>query len=217
MPDARAARIDLASARTIVDRAIGHARSNDFPPMTVAVFDTTARLVAFAGEDGSSLLRERIARGKAHGALNMGVGSRSLAARAASNPAFVNSLVSLAEGNLVPVPGGVLIRADNEPARQQIVEQRHLLGDPHRIDMRDDRAEHRDLDARRVRRQMRRDNGRGGRHAAVRIMVLGDARASSGGVESSRIHKGWWICDSVPLDVGGLRCRSRIRRICVNG
>jgi uncharacterized protein GlcG (DUF336 family) len=70
--------------------------------------------VAFAGEDGSSLLRERIARGKAHGALNMGVGSRSLAARAASNPAFVNSLVSLAEGNLVPVPGGVLIRDDND-------------------------------------------------------------------------------------------------------
>src|ERR1700737_4244356 len=114
MPDARAARIDLASARTIVDRAIGHARSNDFPPMTVAVFDTTARLVAFAGEDGSSLLRERITRGKAHGALNMGVGSRSLAARAASNPAFVNSLVSLAEGNLVPVPGGVLIRPSND-------------------------------------------------------------------------------------------------------
>ena len=68
---------------------------------------------AVAGEDGSSLLRERIARGKAHGALNMGVGSRSLAARAASNPAFVNSLVSLADGNLVPVPGGVLIRDDN--------------------------------------------------------------------------------------------------------
>jgi hypothetical protein len=32
--------------------------------------------------DGSSLQRERIARGKAHGALNMGVGSRALATRA---------------------------------------------------------------------------------------------------------------------------------------
>jgi uncharacterized protein GlcG (DUF336 family) len=104
MSHARAVRIDLARARTIVDRAIAHARSNDFPPMTVAVLDTAARLVAFAGEDDSSLLRERIARGKAHGALNMGVGSRSLAARAASDPAFVNALVSLADGNLVPVP-----------------------------------------------------------------------------------------------------------------
>jgi uncharacterized protein GlcG (DUF336 family) len=105
--------ISLAAARTIVVRALAHARSSDFPPMTVAVLDAAGRLVAFAGEDGSSLLRERIARGKAHGALNMGVGSRSLAARAASNPAFVNSLVSLAEGNLVPVAGGVLIRDDN--------------------------------------------------------------------------------------------------------
>jgi uncharacterized protein GlcG (DUF336 family) len=108
------AAIGLAAARTIVVRALAHARSSDFPPMTVAVLDDAGRLVAFAGEDGSSLLRERIARGKAHGALNMGVGSRSLAARAASNPAFVNSLVSLAEGNLVPVPGGVLIRDDND-------------------------------------------------------------------------------------------------------
>jgi uncharacterized protein GlcG (DUF336 family) len=83
-------------------------------PGTVAVQDAAGRLVAFAGEDGSSLVRERIARGKAHGALNIGVGSRSLAARAASNPAFVNSLVSLADGNLVPVHGGVLIRDDDE-------------------------------------------------------------------------------------------------------
>ena len=114
MPNPWGTAISLAAARTIVVRALAHARSNDFPPMTVAVLDAAGRLVAFAGEDGSSLLRERIARGKAHGALNMGVGSRSLAARAASNPAFVNSLVSLADGNLVPVPGGVLIRDDND-------------------------------------------------------------------------------------------------------
>jgi uncharacterized protein GlcG (DUF336 family) len=85
--------------------------------------------VAFAGEDGSSLLRERIARGKAHGALNMGVGSRSLAARAASNPAFVNSLVSLADGNLVPVPGGVLIRDDNNSVIGAVGVSGHLPGD----------------------------------------------------------------------------------------
>jgi uncharacterized protein GlcG (DUF336 family) len=113
MSDARAARIDLARARTIVDRAIGHARSNDLPPMTVAVFDTARRLVAFAGEDGSSLLRERITRGKAHGALNMGVGNRSLAARAAADPAFINSVVALPDGDLVAAASGVLVRDDD--------------------------------------------------------------------------------------------------------
>jgi uncharacterized protein GlcG (DUF336 family) len=121
--------VNLGAARTIVVRALAHARSSDFPPMTIAVLDAAGRLVAFAGEDGSSLLRERIARGKAHGALNMGVGSRSLAARAASNPAFVNSLVSLADGNLVPVPGGVLIRDGNDAVIGAVGVSGHLPDD----------------------------------------------------------------------------------------
>jgi uncharacterized protein GlcG (DUF336 family) len=129
MPNPWGSAISLAAARTIVVRALAHARRSDFPPMTVAVLDAAGRLVAFAGEDGSSLLRERIARGKAHGALNMGVGSRSLAARAASNPAFVNSLVSLADGNLVPVPGGVLIRDDNDSVIGAVGVSGHLPDD----------------------------------------------------------------------------------------
>ncbi|MEC3976961.1 GlcG/HbpS family heme-binding protein [Amycolatopsis sp. H20-H5] len=102
--------ITYTQGATVVEHALAHARKNEFPPMTVAVLDTAGQLVAFGRGDHSGLLRERIARGKAHGALNMGVGSRSLAGRAASHPEFINSLVALAEGNLVPVPGGVLIR-----------------------------------------------------------------------------------------------------------
>jgi uncharacterized protein GlcG (DUF336 family) len=97
-------------ARVVVETALAHARSRDFPPMTVAVLDAGSHLLAFGREDGSSLLRERIARGKAGGALNMGVGSRALAGRAASHPLFISSLIALAEGELVPVPGGVLVR-----------------------------------------------------------------------------------------------------------
>lgn len=83
--------------------------------MTVAVLDAAGRLVAFAGEDVSSLLRERIARASAAGALNVGVGSGSLATRAeAARPAFINSAVALAAGELVPVAGGVLVRDDND-------------------------------------------------------------------------------------------------------
>ncbi len=102
--------ITLDQARTVVDHALQHAREQALPPMTVAVLDAAGNLVAFAREDRSSLLRERIARGKAHGALNMGIGSRALAARAESHPHFINALVALAEGNLVPVPGGVIVR-----------------------------------------------------------------------------------------------------------
>jgi uncharacterized protein GlcG (DUF336 family) len=124
--------ITLSDARTIVVAALKHARSGQYPPMTVAVLDTAGELVAFAREDGSSLLRGRIARAKARGALNMG--SRSLAARAAAHRAFINSVVSprvvldlgnsprlwrcskrgaLADGDLVPAAGGVLVRDDD--------------------------------------------------------------------------------------------------------
>ncbi|NEA38733.1 heme-binding protein [Streptomyces sp. SID11385] len=102
--------IGYAQARTILDHALLHARERDFPPMTVAVLDAGGHLLAFAREDRSSLLRERIAVGKARGALNMGVGSRALAGRAEAHPHFVNALVELAEGDLVPVAGGVLVR-----------------------------------------------------------------------------------------------------------
>jgi uncharacterized protein GlcG (DUF336 family) len=105
--------VGLGAVRTIVEQALAHARGSDFPPMTVAVLDAAGQPVAFAREDGSSLLRGRIARARARGALNMGVGSRSLAARAAAHPAFINSVVALADGDLVPAAGGVLVRDDD--------------------------------------------------------------------------------------------------------
>jgi uncharacterized protein GlcG (DUF336 family) len=105
--------INLKQASTIVERGLTYARGRDLPPMTVAVLDAAGRLVAFAREDGSSLLREDIARGKALGALNLGIGSRAIARRAAAQPHFINAVTALAGGNLVPVPGGVLVRDED--------------------------------------------------------------------------------------------------------
>jgi uncharacterized protein GlcG (DUF336 family) len=113
MSHARAVGIDLALARTIVDRAIAHARGSDFPPMTVAVLDAARRLVAFAGEDGSSLLRETHRPRKSPRCIEHGLGSRSLAARTAARPAFINSVVALADSDRVPAAGGVLVREDD--------------------------------------------------------------------------------------------------------
>jgi len=39
------------------------------------------------------------------GALGMGMGTRALAQRAASHPAFINSLAALSGGRLVPIAG----------------------------------------------------------------------------------------------------------------
>jgi uncharacterized protein GlcG (DUF336 family) len=107
--------ITLAQARSIADAALQHARSAGLPPMTVAVLDAAGCLVAFQREDRSSLLREDIARGKAWGALGMGVGTRALVDKAAHHPAFFMALTAMSQGRVVAAPGGVLVRsADNE-------------------------------------------------------------------------------------------------------
>ena len=103
--------IGLDRAVAIIDISLKHARASGMQPMTVVVLDASGCLVALKREDGSSLLRPRIAEAKAAGALGMGMGSRALAKRAETHPAFINALIGLAEGMLVPVPGGVLIRS----------------------------------------------------------------------------------------------------------
>src|SRR5712675_2008537 len=105
------AMIELARAAIIIDSACKHARAAGLQPLTVAVLDAAGCLVALQREDGSSLLRPQIAQAKAWGALGMGVGTRALAQRAASHPAFVSALSALSDGRIVPVPGGVLIRS----------------------------------------------------------------------------------------------------------
>ena len=106
--------ITLELASIIVDSALAHGRELELPPMTVAVLDAAGNLVAFKREDNSSLLRPDIANAKAWGALGMGVGTRALQERVASHPHFINAINSLANGRVIPVAGGVLVRsADN--------------------------------------------------------------------------------------------------------
>ncbi len=103
--------IGLTQAVTIVEKALQHARSSKLAPMTVAVLDARGCVVALQMEDGSSLLRPEIASGKAWSALGMGFGTRNLAGRAQNLPSFFGALASLADGRVLPVPGGVLIRS----------------------------------------------------------------------------------------------------------
>jgi uncharacterized protein GlcG (DUF336 family) len=70
-------------------------------------------LKAFAAEDGTSLGRAEIAIGKAHGALTMGVGSRTLGLRAEERPHFIAAVTHAVGGSLIPVAGGVLVRGDD--------------------------------------------------------------------------------------------------------
>ncbi len=102
--------LDLKTSRALIDVALGKARDLALKPLAVAVLDARGCMVAFGAEAGVSLLREQIARGKASGALAMGLGSRALFKRAQEHPFFIDAVNSLAGGELIPVPGGVLIR-----------------------------------------------------------------------------------------------------------
>jgi uncharacterized protein GlcG (DUF336 family) len=102
--------LTLAQARIILDATLAEGRRLGLQPLTVVVLDAGGQLKAAAREDGSSLIRESIARGKAFGALAMGMGGRELARRAEKMGPFMNALSDMAAGLVVPVPGGVLVR-----------------------------------------------------------------------------------------------------------
>jgi uncharacterized protein GlcG (DUF336 family) len=102
--------LTLAQASTIVDVAIKTAHDKKFQPLSVAVLDAGGHLVAFKREDKSGILRFDIAFGKAWGALGMGLGSRTLAERAANTPQFFTMLAAVSQGRMVCNPAGVLIR-----------------------------------------------------------------------------------------------------------
>jgi len=100
----------LEIAQKIVASALASARQKSFKPLAVAVLDARGALKTMAAEDGTSLKRAEIAIGKAHGALSMGLGSRTLAKMATERPHFVAAVTHVVGGALIPVPGGVLIK-----------------------------------------------------------------------------------------------------------
>lgn len=102
--------LTLEKANQIIETAINKARELHLSPLTVVVLDEAGHLKALQREDGASMIRQQIATAKAWGAVNMGVSSRSLAGVAVQRPDFMNALINIAEGKLMPAPGGVLIR-----------------------------------------------------------------------------------------------------------
>jgi uncharacterized protein GlcG (DUF336 family) len=104
------AELTLEVARKILDAALAKGIEKKFKPLVVTILDTRGCVKITAAQDGTSLMRSEIANGKAYGALAMGMGSRALFQRAQEATFFVGAVNTLAQGRLVPVPGGVLIQ-----------------------------------------------------------------------------------------------------------
>lgn len=102
--------ITLAQARSIIASSLAPGQQQLTKPLSVAVLDAGGHLTAFESEDGSANMRFQIAYGKAHGPLALGMGSRGLMLRAEQQPYLVQAATAAIDGALIPVPGGVLIR-----------------------------------------------------------------------------------------------------------
>lgn len=104
--------ITTKEARAIIDGALAKGAALNLQPLAITVLDAGGHMKAFLRQDGASNQRFEISRGKAAGAIGMGLGSRALNARAEAQAYFINAVSQLIPGGLVPVPGGVLIKVD---------------------------------------------------------------------------------------------------------
>lgn len=105
--------LTLKKANQIIHGSLLKARQLNLAPLTVVVLDENGFLKAMQREDGATFLKQDIAIAKAWGAVNMGMSSRSLAVMAEQRPAFMNALIDIAGGKVMPAPGGVLIRDED--------------------------------------------------------------------------------------------------------
>ena len=105
--------ITLSQSRTLIDAALSKGRTLDLKPLSVVVLDPRAAMVAMMSEDGVSQMRARIAYGKANAAIGLGMGTRALMNRAEQQAYFIQAVNGVAGGDMVPVPGGVLIQNDD--------------------------------------------------------------------------------------------------------
>ncbi|GAK87483.1 GlcG protein [Vibrio ponticus] len=122
--------LTLEQALTITDGTFRAAIQSSSAPLTVAILDSGGKLISLQRQDGSSMLRPDIAIAKAWGALALGCSSRKLAQDADNRPAFISAVNVLAHGNMVPVPGGLLIR----DAQQNILGAVGVSGDLSDVD-----------------------------------------------------------------------------------
>ncbi|SDY90664.1 Uncharacterized conserved protein GlcG, DUF336 family [Jannaschia faecimaris] len=102
--------LSLRRARQIIRGTLAKGREMDLKPLSVVVLDTGGHVKAFEREDGASPGRFAIAHGKAYGAIMLGMAGKAQMARAEQQAYFMDAVNGLFSGQVVPVPGGILVR-----------------------------------------------------------------------------------------------------------
>jgi len=102
--------LTLKQANTIIEKGFAKAREMKIKPLGIVVLDEAGNIKSAQREDGASMFRIDVAKGKAWAAVAMGASSRALGKRAKDNPNFFVALAATAGGKFLPQTGGVLIK-----------------------------------------------------------------------------------------------------------
>jgi uncharacterized protein GlcG (DUF336 family) len=104
------AEISIRKARQIIKGTLAKGREMELKPLSVIVLDAGGHIKAFEREDGAAPGRFAIAQGKAYGAVMLGMAGTAQMARAEQQAYFMDAINGVFGGQVVPVPGGVLVR-----------------------------------------------------------------------------------------------------------
>lgn len=104
------AEISANKARTIIRKALAKGGEMGFKPLSVVILDAGGHVKAFERSDGAAPGRFAIAHGKAYGSVMLGMAGTAQMARAESQAYFMAAVNGVYGGQVVPVPGGVLVR-----------------------------------------------------------------------------------------------------------
>ncbi|MDB5865249.1 MAG: glcG1 [Betaproteobacteria bacterium] len=103
-------KLTLSQANKIIEQGFAKGREMKVKPLGIIVLDEAGHVVSAQREDGASMFRLDVAKGKAWGAVAMGASSRALFNRAKDNPNFFVTLAATAEGKFLPQTGAALIK-----------------------------------------------------------------------------------------------------------
>jgi uncharacterized protein GlcG (DUF336 family) len=105
--------ISMDEALSVLLNTFKHAETMNAYALGAIVLDSGGRVKAFLKQDGASLMRFEIARGKAFAALALHRSSRMVLQKSRDKPIFMETMRDLADGPIFLEAGGQLIRDDN--------------------------------------------------------------------------------------------------------
>jgi uncharacterized protein GlcG (DUF336 family) len=100
----------LSHALRAIEATLRFARAKSLAPLAVVVLDAGGHVRAASREDGSGHSGIDIAIAKARGALSFGIPSRAVGEFMSGNPLLGTMLAATLQGQVLPIPGAVLIR-----------------------------------------------------------------------------------------------------------